>query len=670
MSANGFPVLCYTRDANLASCMERAATPSINLRIAGDYATLVRFARQSGAAVTLIDLRTAADGADIKTLVEELKHHVLIVMGVPRSEPVIQAAALPVYAVEFLPLDFARLRTLLNQAGEYLALLEENRMLRRRQEMTATSAATNSGSPAEPGDPTLSARDLLRILQCLGDVDQMLDRLVEEVAGSLKFSRAGIVVREPSGEDYLLRSGWLLLEDTARMRFHADDPFVCWLSRHAHLVERSGLDRIHDPAESLMIRRVLDVLGAEAIVPLRARDGLLGWLFVGHHTTGAPLDRHQLEALVTVGDLITASLESALLYREVTIQKKKAESLLHALPTGIVFVGSDARIQWFSTAAAAILELAAQSVYNQPIERLGPRFANLTYRTQNGETKAAPVCWTDAGTQRPLQVDAHRLTDGNDSLGVLLIITDLTASRALKEEQDRVERDTFWNELSASMSHEIRNPLVAIKTFAQLLPERYNDSEFREEFSRMVNEEVGRLNGIIDQIDGFARCKDIERIPLDIRHPLQEAVQQAQKTFDPAGKVHIKQSIPDSLPEIVGDRNALGDGFYHLLSNAYESLPGYDEPRILVRADHTLGGKSPAMVMVQVEDNGRGIDASIREKIFSPFCTTKTRGMGLGLAIVQRTIVDHKGKLDIHSGDRGTTVTIMLPARANTESQP
>ncbi len=670
MIADGYPVLCYTRDADLAAGIERAATSPIDLRIAGDASTILRYARQSGAAVTLIDLRSATDGADIKNLVDALKDHVLIVMGVPCSDPIIRAAALPVYAVESLPLDYARFRDLLDRAIAHLALLDENRILRRRQAIADVRTDENGRSLSENNDATLSLRDLSRILQCLGDMDQMLDRLVEEVAGSLKFSRAGIVIREASGADYILRSGWLLLEDTARMRFDAEHPFVCWLSQHAHLIDYAGLDRIRDPSESLMVRRVLAGLGAQAIIPLRARDGLLGWLFVGHRTTGAPLDRRRLEDLVTVGDLIAASLESALLYREVMIQKKMAENLLHALPSGIVFVGDDGRIQWFSTAAGAILDLPPRSIYNQPIERLGPRFADITHRTRNGDSVATPVCWTDAGTRRPIQVVAHRLADGEDSLGVLLIVSDLTASLALKEEQARVERDTFWNELSASMSHEIRNPLVAIKTFAQLLPERYNDPEFRDEFSRMVDEEVGRLNGIVEQIDGFARFKKIERLPLDIRHPLQEAVQRAMKRFDPEGKVTVTQTIPESAPEIAADRDALIDCFYHLLSNAYESLPGYEEPRILIRVEYTGEGTPAAAIIVHVEDNGRGIDPSIRKKIFSPFGTTKARGMGLGLAIVQRTIADHKGEIKVHSGDKGTIVTIVLPVTAKTEPQP
>lgn len=662
MIVDGYPVLCYTRDPDLASGIERTVTPSMGLRVFGDFAALLHAARQAVAAVTLIDLRSATDGAVIKNLVEELKHHVLIVMGIPRSEPIIQAAALPVYAVEPLPLDVGRFRELLHRATAHLALLEENRLLRHRLAVAEMRADEKDGLPPQNNDPSLSLRDLSRILQCVGDVDRMLDRLVEELAGSLAFSRAGIVIRETSGEDYILRSGWLLLDHTARMRFDSAHPFVRWLARHAHLVEYSGLDRIHDPAESLMVRRVLDALGAQAIVPLRARDGLLGWLFVGHRTTGVPFDRHRMEALVTVGDLIAASLESALLYREVMIQKKMAESLLHALPSGIVFVGADGCIQWFSTAAGAILDLPPESMCRRPIEVLGPRFADITHRTRNGEQDAAPACWTDAGTRRPIQVDAHRLADGNDNLGVLLIVTDMTADLALKEERERVERDAFWNELSASMSHEIRNPLVAIKTFAQLLPERYQDPEFREEFSSMVNEEVDRLNGIIEQIDGFARFKKIERIPIDIRHPLQEAVQQTQVRFDPDAQVPVKQTIPDALPEIAADREALRDCFYHLLSNAYESLPGDEEPRILVRVELAGEGRQAAAVMVHIQDNGRGIQPSIRGKIFSPFCTTKARGMGLGLAIARRTIADHKGEINVHSGDKGTTVTLVLPS--------
>ena len=110
------------------------------------------------------------------------------------------------------------------------------------------------------------------------------------------------------------------------------------------------------------------------------------------------------------------------------------------------------------------------------------------------------------------------------------------------------------------MSHEIRNPLVAIKTFAQLLPERYSDSEFRREFSKLMTHEVDRLNGIVEQINDFANPPDLMFKPVDIRKTLQSGIDTALKRFSHNG-FEIKTRIDEKLPEIQGDERSLIDCF-------------------------------------------------------------------------------------------------------------
>ena len=92
---------------------------------------------------------------------------------------------------------------------------------------------------------------------------------------------------------------------------------------------------------------------------------------------------------------------------------------------------------------------------------------------------------------------------------------------------------------------------------------------------------------------------------------------------------------------------------------------GRSKPRITLAAKQIREGEHASGVVVTVKDNGKGISADLREKVFSPFCTTKARGMGLGLPIVKRTIFDHNGRVDIDSNPHGTSVSVMLPASPN-----
>src|SRR4029078_7223741 len=101
------------------------------------------------------------------------------------------------------------------------------------------------------------------------------------------------------------------------------------------------------------------------------------------------------------------------------------------------------------------------------------------------------------------------------------VVHDLTAEHNRRQKQDLVDRAAFWTDLAASMSHEIRNPLVAIKTFAQLLPERFCEPEFRKNFNQIVVEEIHRLDKIVSQINSFAHPAELKMRPLDIRAPVK-----------------------------------------------------------------------------------------------------------------------------------------------------
>ena len=114
-----------------------------------------------------------------------------------------------------------------------------------------------------------------------------------------------------------------------------------------------------------------------------------------------------------------------------------------------------------------------------------------------------------------------------------------------------------------------------------------------------------------------------------------------------------------------GDEIALTEAFAHLVANAAEATSDRTKPRITLAATQIREGDRASGVVVTVKDNGKGISADLKEKVFSPFCTTKARGMGLGLPIVKRTIFDHNGRVDIDSSSHGTSVSVMLPVSPN-----
>ncbi len=654
--------IVYSQDDELVRRITGYFTRSATVRHADSLQKLEGALERTPETILLIDLRGEGAREALPAVLRARPRSIVIGLGVTGSEPMSEAEAAGAYAVEELTAPRQRLQALVLRAAERLELAQENAVLR-QEAADARRAAAAGLDAARREEPTAfaPARRFPGALRPFDKIEPLLEHLVEGVAGSLLVSRAGIFCRARDSETYSLRAGLHCLEDTRELSFSARDPLLHWLTLHAHLVCRDHLSLVRDTAARQLLTQTLDTLGAEALVPLQARERLLGWLFVGHRATGLPFDTAHLESLTMMAEHVSTAIENALLYEEVAVQKTLAETLLHSMPTGIVAVNLDGNVRWFNDAAQQILGVAAEKVLGQRIEFLGSRMADVLRQALREESPEQPVEWMDTKTRRTLAVSARRLMHGAQCLGAVALVQDVTVERMLEEKEEQIERTAFWTELAASMSHEVRNPLVAIKTFAQLLPERYEDVEFRREFSVIVSDEVDRLNRIIDQINDFAHPRNLEFKRIDIRQAIKKGLDQALGTQSKRG-IWVDTAIDENLPAVLGDDRALSECFSHVITNAIEALARHENPRIVLSARTHQDGDGPRGVAVSIQDNGAGIPAQIRHKVFSPFCTTKARGMGLGLPIVKRTVIDHNGRVSLDSSEKGTCVTIVLPS--------
>jgi two-component system sensor histidine kinase AtoS len=392
---------------------------------------------------------------------------------------------------------------------------------------------------------------------------------------------------------------------------------------------------------------------------------VLGWLFFGQRQTGSAFEEQQLEELMALSEHVSTVLENAVLNEQVVLQKTLAETLLKAIPPGIVATDENAVVRWFNPAAEAMLQLSADQVIGKPIEAAGSKLAAQFRDSLETHEKLERRNWVNEKTNRSVSSEIRRLGSAENPLGAVALIQDLTAEEALQEKRDLSDHAAFWNDLAASMSHEIRNPLVAIKTFAQLLPDRFDDPDFRREFSDIVVHEIDRLDGIVSQINNFAHPPELAFKPIDVRVPVQKALEIARPSFQRNGEIRVETSLDNELPPVMGDEKALAEAFAHLVANAAEAASAQEKPRINLSAKAIRQGSHESGVLVTVSDNGGGIDPEIKDKVFSPFCTTKPRGIGLGLPIVKRTVFDHHGRVKIDSTSQGTLVSVILPASSN-----
>lgn len=656
--------ILYSQDADLVRRIKAFLGALAQVRHVSLPDRLDAVLQQNRPAILVLDLR-AKEARDLLEQVQAALPDILIIaLGTLRSEPLREVEQLGIYATDDLQIDRRRLQALVSRGFDHLRVLQENRDLR-EQALTpfAPEPVRRLEVSSERRDTPMPLLRFPRVFRRFDNVETLLASVVESVADATGVGRVGIFSKIRQGDRYRLRAGLRCLPETYDLEYGERDSLVRWFELHAHVISRANLPQVDATQRSLM-RRALDTFAAEVIVPLHARGQILGWLFFGHRVTGQRFDSHDLEGLMLLAEHVSTVLENALLYEEVTLQKTLAETLLKSIPPGIVATDEEATIRWFNPTAEQILGVAAGDALNHPVEAAGSRIAAFLRETLDARENLPARQWIDPNTRRSLSVETRRLVDQKNPLGAVAVVHDLTAEDTLRQKQDLVDRAAFWTDLAASMSHEIRNPLVAIKTFAQLLPERFEDPDFRRDFNEIVVQEIDRLDKIITQINNFAHPSELVMKSVDLRSSVKKAIDLARVRVAKNG-VAIDTTLPNDLPHILGDEEALTEVFAHLVANAAEATSGQSKPRITLAAKSIREGDHTSGVVITVRDNGKGISPDLREKIFSPFCTTKARGMGLGLPIVKRTVFDHNGRVDIDSNPHGTSVSVMLPATSN-----
>ncbi len=648
--------IMYTQDGVLLQRIRGYLHSRSAVRHVGDPAEVEMLLQQHHDTLLFMDLRAADCQTLLPELIKGFPDIVIIALGAARSDPGLKAAAAGVYAIESGEVDRLRLQTLFDQAQSHLRLLQENRVLKETLQRPAAPAAPSRENIAP------SLYHFSSAFRRFDNIGIMLESIVEGVASCARVSRVSVFSITPA-EIYRFRAGIKCMEETRALEFKKTHPFIQWLQIHAHSISRSMLRHIESMEERLLLEKILDLSGAEAILPLFGRERLNGWLCIGRSSSGVPFEQRDIEELTLLAEQVSVTIENSLLHESLAIQKALAENLLQAIPVGIIAAGADGTIRWFNSGAETLLHVTAADLIGRPIERLSSYIASLLNRCMAGEKAVGPVEWTEPRTHRGLSIQIRRLQQNGQCMGAMAVLNDLTEERILREKQNNLERATFWNELATAISHEVRNPLVAISTFSQLLPERYGDEEFRTQFRDLTTQEVARLNGMIDQLDAYANPPTLRFAPLSAGELIKTALFKARNGDAVPKEVGVE--VESGLLSIEGDIDVLADSISRLLHNAFTAVEGVAQPKVSLRAFAGEIGTGRSAVIIEVRDNGTGIPIDQHEKIFSPFCTTKARGVGLGLPIVRRTMIDHGGLVAIDSGETGTVVRLSLPALDN-----
>src|SRR5438067_339456 len=276
--------IIYTQDAELVRRARAFLRTMAQVRHVSDPDRLQRVLQQVGPSVLMMDLRSKECRELIDQIQSERSDILIIAFGVAQSETLREAEQIGIYAAEEIGLERRRFQALLGRAFDYLKVSQENRDLRETSTLTPdVSRKDEAAHQSIDATRTLPLLRFPRVLRRLDNMDTLVAAVVEALADAAGVSRVGLFSQTRKGDVYRLSAGLHCLQETEELEFEKRDTLVRWFELHARLISRANLARTPDQRERNVMRRALDMFGAEAIVPLYARGCIIGWAFCAKH---------------------------------------------------------------------------------------------------------------------------------------------------------------------------------------------------------------------------------------------------------------------------------------------------------------------------------------------------------------------------------------------------
>ena len=225
------------------------------------------------------------------------------------------------------------------------------------------------------------------------------------------------------------------------------------------------------------------------------------------------------------------------------------------------------------------------------------------------------------------------------------------------ERRISAERVAAWRDVARQIAHEIKNPLFPIRVSIENLQKARSQPEIFDsicdECTETIIEEVDRLQRMVDEFHQFARMPLPDRKPSNLNQIVENALNLYSQSLS---QIRIETNLNPDLPRISIDPEQIAQVLQNLIKNAIEAMSDGGTLRVITQSIDSIG------VTVEVKDTGIGMSPETQKEIFTPYYTTKETGTGLGMAIVQRIVTDHGGKIAVTSEERiGTTISLEFP---------
>lgn len=562
----------------------------------------------------------------------------------------------------------------IDQALEKQHLLEELASVR--------SQAGTQPAPVAPklnNDLSLSRigqilRDFAKAFSAKSDLHRALNLFLDAIGEFLRPSRMSILVRNTTTREFAIRAHRGLQPQIAEsLRLRANEGLPLWLMTEARILHRAEVESHLHTSTYLDVHREMQALRTVASIPLIASSSLVGILNLGERVTGLPYTDDELEILFSLAGQVAISIQDINLQEEFQSQKTCIENILTHMSSGVITIGTDEKIRIYNHRAAEILEKPAAEVIDEDLRHLPSPLGDLLY-----ETLAQGVAYqkhevTLSVGKRLLEVNTYQIFDEHRRVaGSALVFEDLTAQKQLYEERRRADQLDFLNKFVGRMAHEIKNPLVSIKTFVELLEYQYDDPELRDQFFHIVKYDVQSLDRITEKLFNFANKRSYRFEYGDINSAIYRStsaiisnkkfIQRYQKNdhnssdeFYPT-VLNIQITNNENLPLFRFDREQLENAITYIIMYLMHNMKVND--KILI--DSKLGhDRDHEFISLSITGNIHALTTEELRQVFDPFSIEQSTLIDVGPCVARKIIDEHGGHLEVQQDKSGHATFVM-----------
>jgi PAS domain S-box-containing protein len=542
----------------------------------------------------------------------------------------------------------------IKQVDERLRLLREVAALRAQTALTVPVSPV----PDEPRDrPPLARalRDISRVLAAGLDVPRVLEAFLDAVAGLVRPTRLAVLLPAPDGATYRVAAQrGLPLQIVQSARLSLTGGLARWLAVEGRPARAGDLG---DPG----LVRELMLLHAVVAVPLLTRGELVAILAIGQPVVGGGYSREETEILFDLATQLGTAIRDIELHQQIQREKDTHERILAHMSSGVVTIGRDQRVATMNRRAEEILGLSAADVIGQDLRLLPSPLGDLLYEAL---TRGQPLPRREvrvALRAEWLELSAYPVVgEAPEPLGAVLVFEDVTDRKELAAQKRQTEEAQLLARLVARIADEIKNPLVSINTFVELIEERFDEPDFRKQFSSVVRRDVRRIVRMFEKLTALVNEAEMNPATVDVRTLVDEAVTALELADDrPDAQLDVRVvPEPEAHPVRVDPaktRMALSYLVWYLVHNSPN-----DRARVDISVTQ-IGGKEADAVRVLITSRTAAVAADKLQRLFDPVQMVQESLFDVGPAVSQRLIEAQGGTLGVRQSRHELAFLVTLP---------